>query len=264
MTAIAGYGAWLIICIFLAPFKVAKFERRLKPRLRSAIFGGWAKLAARTMGLRIEVRGQPSKPPFFLVSNHLSYLDIVAYATQFDCVFVAKSEVASWPGIGRVAREVGTIFIERRNFQDLPRVIGLIDKNLDEGVGVVLFAEGTSTKGERVLPFNPALLEPAARSAYPVSHAAISYRTPPDEVPAEWSVCWWGEMTLLPHFKELLKLPHIDAVICFGSHAIQANDRKVLARGLWQAVNDQFIPVVEPRLPLVCSGSEEIDGINKI
>lgn len=213
--------------------------------MRNGIIGGWARLACGIMGLRIEARGEPPKPPFFLVSNHLSYIDVIVYATRLDCVFIAKSEVGEWPGIGRVARNVGTIFLERRNFQALPRVIGLIDQNLDDEGGVVLFAEGTSTRGEKVLPFSPALLEPAARSGYPVSYASISYRTPPGETPAELSVCWWGEMTLLPHLKELLKLSRFDAVIVFGSDAIQSNDRKVLAKSLWQAVSDQFIPVAE-------------------
>jgi Acyltransferase len=148
--------------------------------------------------------------------------------------------------IGWIERTIGTIFIDRTNFQDIPRVIRVINKNLDNGFGIVLFAEGTSTKGDKVLPFSPALLEPAARGNYPVSYASISYRTPPDEKPAHLAICWWEEITFVSHARRLLELRKFDAVLTFGSHAIQADDRKVLARSLWVAVNDQFIPVVEP------------------
>jgi hypothetical protein len=58
------------------------------------------------------------------------------------------------------------------------------------------------------------------------------------------AVCWWGDMTFTPHLLELLKLSRFEALITFGSHAIQADDRKLLAKSLWHAVNEQFVPVV--------------------
>ena len=127
---------------------------------------------------------------------------------------------------------------------DIPRVISLIDETLAKGLGVILFPEGTSTMGNAIRPFSPALLEPAARAAYPVSYAAIRYATPPSEPPAHAAVCWWGDRDFVPHFLKLLMVSRFDATIVFGEEAIQADDRKVLAKALRDAVGQKFTPVV--------------------
>lgn len=213
--------------------------------LRKFVMTLWGRSAAFIIGMRLRIEGTPPRPPFFLVANHVSYVDIMTIAAHLECNFVAKDDIAGWPGMGWLARGVGTIFIDRKNFQDIPRVIGLINNSLDEGLGVVLFPEGTSTMGDKIMPFSAALLEPAARAAYPVSYAAITYRTPPSEPPAHAVVCWWGDMEFAPHLMKLLLVSKFEAVVTYGEDAIQADDRKVLAKSLWRSVNDRFVPVVE-------------------
>ncbi len=225
------------------PFIGRSAESQLK--WRNSRVGAWARALARTAGMDVKVTGDAPTSPFFLVCNHLSYMDIVALTVASDCVFVAKSEIAGWPGVGRMADAIGTIFIERTNYQDLPRVISRIEQALAEGKGIVLFAEGTSSKGDKVLPFSSALLEPAARLGVPVSYASIRYETPPGEMPAYKAVSWWGDMTLLPHIRELLKVPRFSASIRFGSDRICHSDRKQLSRRLWTAVSESFVPMVD-------------------
>lgn len=211
---------------------------------RNRITRGWALGVARIIGMRVEPLGVPPPAPFFLVANHLSYLDIICFASHLDCVFIAKSDIARWPLVGTLAKSVDTIFVERGHFHDIPRVISLIEQAMSEGHGIVLFPEGTSTKGDQVLPFRPGLLEPAARLALPVSLATISYRTPPHERPAFLSVCWWGEMTFLPHFLRMLRLGTFDAFLSFDDKTLCERDRKVLARRLWDAASAAFVPII--------------------
>ena len=208
----------------------------------------WGRSCAAIMGMRVVVVGQPPQPPFFLVSNHLSYVDIIAYSACLGCIFIARGDLANWPAVGLFARGVGTIFINREKLQDIPRVITEINRALDEGLGVVLFPEGVSGAGDRVLPFHPSLLDPAAKANYPVSYATIRYQTRPDEKPAYRAVNWWEDLTFAQHAKELLKLSSFEAFITFGTHAIRSDDRKALARSLWVAVDEQFVPMVDSAL----------------
>jgi len=236
----------LLQLIWLAGKRLVPRQSVLCGMLRKFVLTSWARTLAVLVGMRIVIEGEPPQPPFFLVANHLSYIDIILIASQMDCVFIAKKEISTWPGMGWLAGGIGTIFIDRKNFQDISRVIGLIDKALGEGSGVVLFPEGTSSMGETVLPFSPALLEPAARASYPVSYATISYDTPLDEPPAHAAIGWWGDMEFAPHFWKLLLMSKFQATIRYGEDAIHADDRKVLSKSLWSAIRLQFVPMANP------------------
>jgi 1-acyl-sn-glycerol-3-phosphate acyltransferase len=235
----ASYAAW----------QSARFvswrlpERRRQWRRR--IIMGWAAVLLRILGVTLTTRGIPPSTPFFAVSNHLSYLDIICYAAKVDCVFIARGDLASWPAFGALAKSVDTIFIDRARHQDIPRAITEIERRLEQGCGIVLFPEGTSTKGEGVLPFRAGLLEPASRLNLSVYAAAISYRTPPGERPAFLSICWWGEMPFVGHFMEMLELSRCEASIEFLPNPVRNADRKVLAQELWSHVAGTFVPIIE-------------------
>lgn len=184
--------------------------------------------------------GTPPKPPFFLVSNHLSYADIAALRAVSAGVFVAKHEINSWPLAGKIVRDMGIIFIDRTNRRDIPRAGDAIVKRLDEGEGVIIFPEGTSTKGESVLPFHSSFFEFAARANVKVCYASIFYETPDGYPPASEMVCWWDDTGFMPHLFRLFTIPTFKAVITFGEEPIQNIDRKKLAEDLWSKVNEDF------------------------
>jgi 1-acyl-sn-glycerol-3-phosphate acyltransferase len=243
---LSGLAAWTVtglVVLALGTLVVAPVARGRRA-VRRAVQRLWAAGVTRVLGVRIRVEGSAPDAPFFLVSNHLSYLDIVVYAASMPARFVAKREVRGWPGLGFLAWVAGTIFIDRESKRDAVRVLDDLSRAVGEGDGIVVFAEATSTAGARVLPFRPALLEWAARNGYPVHYASIGYRTPPGGEPAHLAVCWWGDMTFGDHLVGLARLPWIEATIRRGDAPITEHDRKRLADRLHQAVSEQFIPVV--------------------
>lgn len=210
-------------------------------RWRAGVFSSWARAVARVIGMRIEREGAaPAGRGVLLVSNHLSYLDIVLIASQMRCVFLSKAEVASWPVFGVLARWMETLFVERERRRDVPRVAAEIRARLERGQSVVFFPEGTSTRGDEVGSFRSALLEPAAREGLEVRYAALRYFTPPGEPSASEAVCWWGDMDFAPHLLALFALSGFRARIAFGEEPIRDLDRKALARRLHGAVAQRF------------------------
>ena len=217
---------------------------RHRARWRHLCFRWWSRALLAVMGARIEVRGRPPEAPFFLVTNHLGYVDVLVLASRVDGDFVARADAGDWPMVGALCRSVGTLFVDRESRRDLPRAIAAIDRRLAAGQGVVLFPEGTSTRGEEVARFHPSLLEVAARARYPVSYASLGYATADGIEPADQAVCWWGDMELMPHLWGLLRLPGFHATLAFGDGPIQDDDRKRLAERLHRAVAGLFTPVV--------------------
>jgi 1-acyl-sn-glycerol-3-phosphate acyltransferase len=194
--------------------------------------------------MKIEVIGKVPQKPFFLVSNHLSYTDVPALRAVVEGVFVAKGEIEGWFLAGKIVRDMGTIFINRQNRRDIPRAGSEIIKRLGEGEGVIVFPEGTSTKGEEILPFNSSFLEFAAQTDLPVSYASITYKTPDGGPTASEAVCWWDEKTFGEHLWYLFQLKEYTAVINFGDQPIHNENRKALAKELRDKIKDGFIPVI--------------------
>ena len=211
---------------------------------RQVIFGAWTKSFVKISHMKIEIVGKPPTPPFFLVTNHLSYADIGALRAAVKGIFVAKAEINEWFLAGRICRDMGTIFINRTNRRDIPRAGEEIIARLDAGEGVIVFPEGTSTRGEEVLPFNSSFLEFAARSNVAVSYAAISYSTPPDEMPAHLAACWWEDIGFFAHLWRLFHVREYTATIVFGDEPVMNHDRKLLAAELRDRVAEKFIPVL--------------------
>jgi 1-acyl-sn-glycerol-3-phosphate acyltransferase len=211
---------------------------------REFIFRNWAKGFVGIAGLKIEVIGAPPEPPFFLVSNHLGYMDIPALRSVLECVYVAKGDIQGWFLAGTIVSSFGTVFIDRQNRRDIPRAGEKILETIARGEGVVVFPEGTSWNGHEILKFNSSFLEFAAQSGLQVHYASISYQTYPGGPPASESVAWWrDEDTFGGHLFQLFKLPGFKGTITFGQAPIHSADRKELAQKLREAVIAQFTPL---------------------
>lgn len=228
------YSVWFVLS-FVIPNKI--YWRQLAFEL-------WTKSFIRIAGMKVEVIGIPPQPPFFLVCNHLSYVDIAPLRATAKGVFVAKREVKDWFIAGRIVADMGVIFIDRKNRRDIPRAGEKIIERLNDGEGVIVFPEGTSTKGENVLPFNSSFLEFAARTDLPVSYASISYRSEPGDPPPSAFVCWWDDITFIEHLYRLFTVKRFTAIVSFGENSVVNPDRKALAAELRRKVSESFIPVI--------------------
>ncbi len=211
-------------------------------QIQVGFFGAWAKGVAAIVGMRVRREGCPPSPPFVLVSNHLSYMDIILLATQVNAFFVSKMEVAHWPVLGFLARSVNTIFVDRENRWDVPRVIEEMERVLREGHGVVFFPEGTSSDGKDVLRFKSALFDAPIRMGYPVHAVAIGYQEAKGYPPASTSICWWGDMTFPDHLYRLLQMPWFEATATFGEGVQVREDRREFARATREAVRRGYRP----------------------
>lgn len=189
----------------------------------------WLQGACRTilasLGIRSRVHGEP--PGYGLVvSNHLSYLDILIISAAMPCFFISKMEIGGWPFFGWAARMGGTIFLDRSSRASATAVAALMSERLKLPVPVLLFPEGTSTDGSHVLPFHPRLIDPATSGGVPITAAAVRYTI--DGGVKERELCWYDDMEFVPHLLKALGTPGFSAEVIFGEPKIYT-DRRVAA-----------------------------------
>jgi 1-acyl-sn-glycerol-3-phosphate acyltransferase len=217
--------------LLLAPL----VRRSRRGAARANWLHNWCRFACRV--LRVNVNMQGTMPTSgLLVCNHLSYLDIIVISSLRPCVFVAKRDVKTWPLFGSLASAAGTIFADRTRKLASRAAVDLVLEAIESGVLIVLFPEGTSSDGATVLPFKSALLEPAVGSYCPIAAAAIDYSLTTGSVADE--VCYWRDMTLVPHLLNLFTKCAIDAKLAIRSYAGNRSDRKDLARNLRQQIEE--------------------------
>ena len=220
--------------------------------------------------LRIHVRvvGEPSRDRAVLyVSNHVSWVDIVVIGSVAPVAFVAKKEVRSWPLVGITAEMQRTVFVDRTRRHQAAAAVGEIVKRLAGGTSVVLFAEGTSSDGNRVLPFRSALLGAVERAAahssageillQPMSIAYTTLHGIPMGRQHRPLVAWYGDLDFMPHIKEFIARGAVDAVVSYGEPVPVdgATDRKTITRKLEGTVRELTVTTLLGR-PLAARAAE--------
>lgn len=235
------FRAALLFCAWVPTlFGGSRTVRRAAVRRRA--IGTWGSGMMRVIGVRVAVEGKTPPGGILLVSNHMGYLDIPVLASVVPMVFVAKAELRHWPFWGYIASLGGTIYVDRSTKRDVLRVRREMREALARGDRVLVFPEGTSTGGEAILPFKPALLADAAAEQTPVYWATVTYRTPPDGPPARNWVSWGTDLGFVPHLLRLFTLPRVHCTLRFGEAPVRSRDRKALAAELRSAMIERFEP----------------------
>lgn len=206
----------------------------------------WQRFVCALMGVRVTITGAPaSDRPLLLLSNHNSWLDIPVLASAAPVSFIAKKEVAGWPVVGFLAKTQRSVFVDRERRHATGAHADEVAGRLSKGDMIVLFAEGTSSDGNKVLPFRSALVGAAQKAigdggAATVQPVAIAYPRMlgiPLGRQHRPMVAWYGGASLLPHLKRVLSEGGVDVHVVFGpARRLTANDdRKIVTReaGEW-------------------------------
>jgi 1-acyl-sn-glycerol-3-phosphate acyltransferase len=245
--------AWPRLVIF------GVFTVLLMPAQAISVYFGWPsrrripvkyhRLLCKLLGVRVHGLGScAQRRPLLIVANHSSWLDIVIISAAAPVVFVAKREVAKWPFFGLLAKLQRSIFVDRQRRHKTGEVNAEIARRLLDGDPVVLFGEGTSSDGNRVLPFRTALIGAAHTalsaadvghvSVQPLSLAYVGRQGMPLGREERRQLAWYGGIDLWPHLMDVLRCGAIDVILTWGEPvAYDADtDRKQIAGAMENTV----------------------------
>jgi lyso-ornithine lipid O-acyltransferase len=233
---------FVALTLVLLPFQLIGMIFDL--RLQRTIPHLYHRILCALIGVRIrEVGTRSAASPALILSNHVSWLDICVITALGPVVFVAKSEVAGWPVFGWLARLQRTIFINRQARHQTGAATREIAGRLLGGDAVVLFAEGTSSDGIRVLPFRSSLVGAVHHAlgdgpqhthvtVQPMSLAYVSLSGLRMGRGLRERVAWYGDVELVPHLLSVLASGAVDVTVSWGeaiAYDMRA-DRKAIAR----------------------------------
>lgn len=197
--------------LFLSGPELRSFQNRLIVRL--------AKIALAVLGVKVTFENEGNwrtDQNYLAVSNHLSYLDILIYASWQPMCFVSTVEVRNTPVLGQLAAAAGCIFVERRNRENIKQEVETIGNILRDGHNMIFFPEGTSTNGTSVLPFKRPFFAPALAANKPVLPCVIqplAIDGQPVTSANRDLLCWYGTMDFAPHLLALAGLGTVQVLV---------------------------------------------------
>jgi lyso-ornithine lipid O-acyltransferase len=244
---VAALLVWLAVDLFVRPAKDAAAAGERVHRCCARI--------VRALGVTWSASG-PAPTAGAVVSNHLSYLDILLFLAATPFVMVSKSEVSRWPFIGWLVRQAGTVFVVRGGGPaTYPAVNQAMARAFRSGLPVLFFPEGTTTDGSCVLPFRRGLLHAVLNEDVPLQAAAIHYSND--------DVCWWGDALLVPHLFRLAAMRGVHAQLRFGEAVADRRDRFELAESAREHVM-QILAELDGRALSTANESELTEALEDL
>ncbi|MGH1469448.1 MAG: lysophospholipid acyltransferase family protein [Bdellovibrionales bacterium] len=199
------------------------------------------------MGFRLSLNGTPpSNNGTLVIGNHMSYLDILIYLSFFECLFVTSIETKEKLFLGQITSLAGCLFVERRNPRNLPNELKTIKKYFDNNLSVCIFPEGTSSNGERILPFKKSLFQLPLETKCPIQPIVLNYTSIDGKDFSSKTcdlVCWHGDhQPFFKHLLTLLTLKKIEASIEILPQidSSQFENRKEIADYCYKILADNY------------------------
>ena len=203
-----GYGLIIAGCLFpalnlLCPANKAKTKR-------NTLKTHWLRRFSAIVNLCITKQGEPPEQGALLVSNHVSWLDIIVIGQYLPAYFVAKSDILSWPIIGYLSKQGGTIFIRRGDKKHIKATTEKMVWVLKQNSNIIAFPEGTTTSGDEVLSFHASLFQPALLTRSAIQPVALQYQGE-----AKQQAPFIGDDDFIPHLIKMLSLDKIEVHVSF-------------------------------------------------
>lgn len=173
----------------------------------------------RIMGVRIRWEGKFPDQPAVLMGNHRSYVDAILFPVGFPVVYVGRVESKSWPVIGWGASLMGTIWVDRQSKESRRATRAAVRDRLREGMGIVIFPEGTTYRGPELLEYRPGMFYTCAEEGFPIVPVALEYRDP--------NIAWVDKVWFLTHAFHHFGAKHIDVAVRIGE-AVHMSDAEAL------------------------------------
>jgi 1-acyl-sn-glycerol-3-phosphate acyltransferase len=191
------------------------FPKLTQPQKNKRI-EAWAGALLAKLAIKLIVNGRPpASGAMLLVSNHISWLDILVIHAAGHCRFVSKADIKHWPVLGTLTTAAGTLYIERESRRDAMRVVHHICEALTAGDIVAVFPEGTTGNGIDLLPFHANLLQAAISIDAPVQPIALSFIDTASGQTSQ-AASYVGDETLLGSLWNTLKSSNLAAVVTYG------------------------------------------------
>jgi 1-acyl-sn-glycerol-3-phosphate acyltransferase len=208
------------------------FPRLSKPQ-RERRIQQWARTMLKRFRIELKVVGAPAPAgPLLLVSNHISWVDILALHAVCPCRFVAKADVERWPLLGTVVTGGGTLYVKRESRRDAMRVVHRMVEALKDGDILAVFPEGTTSDGSSVLPFHSGLIQAAISAGAPVQPVAMQI-VDGKSGKSSLAVSYMGDESLARSVWRTLCAQGLCAVVTFGTaQAAAGRDRRAWAQDL--------------------------------
>ncbi len=227
-------GLWHL---FMGLWTIRMRFPRLSVEQREMRVQAWALQLLALWGIHLKVIGQPvSAGPALLVSNHISWLDILVIHAARYCRFVSKSDIRGWPLVGALSTGAGTLYIERSSRRDALRMVHDMADAMREGDVVAVFPEGTTSDGVSLLPFHANLIQSAIAAQAPVQPMSLKFLDARTGEPT-LAPCYIGDDTLVGSVWRTLTAPPITAVVHFGPvQQAEGRERRAWAQALREEV----------------------------
>lgn len=265
---LTGYLRFAVLCLAICFFAVVAillrlvfgtcFRSPLRAKRAAAVwlhhmcsFGLWI------LGIRVELSdvaggefaGLNPGESHLIVSNHLSYLDILVIAANQPTLFVTSIEIRESGFLGFLSKAGACHFVERRNRDQIEREVAEIAGSLRDGLNVVVFPEATSTNGSSVLPFKVSLMDAAIMSGRSLQPYCINYKEisgQPVGVHNRDEVCWYGDMTFADHLLNVARRGDIKVALKRLPIVpiTPGSDRKSLAGEAYSQVVASYVPII--------------------